>query len=133
MTTQNEPWDGFVPGFPFNCLGLTAEQIRDFIKLDLGPALNQSEFTTDRFRLFIVDDQRLYLPSWTRRIMADPDAAKYVYGAAFHWYMNFLVPASYLDQVHREYPDLVLLSTEACTGSTVVPLPFHKRNKKPTK
>lgn len=36
MTAQNEPTDGRLPFFPFQCLGFTAEMQRDFIVSDLG-------------------------------------------------------------------------------------------------
>lgn len=36
LTAQNEPLDGRLPFFPFQCLGFTATQQRDFIAMDLG-------------------------------------------------------------------------------------------------
>ena len=128
MTTQNEPTEGMKPGFPFNCMAMFPEQIRDFIKLDLGPALEKAGYGAEKFRLFIIDDQRLFLPRWTRIILSDPEAARYVYGASFHWYMNALAPAAEsLSRVHDKYAGLVLLSTEAATGGTVAPTPGYDR------
>lgn len=35
LTIQNEPNDGFIPDFSFQCMGMHADEQRDFIKLDL--------------------------------------------------------------------------------------------------
>ena len=36
LTAQNEPIDGRIPFFPFQSMGFTAEEQRDFIISDLG-------------------------------------------------------------------------------------------------
>lgn len=35
-------------------------------------------------------------------------------GIGVHWYMDTWVPASFLDKVHAAFPDVFILSTEAC-------------------
>ncbi|KFP48487.1 Glucosylceramidase, partial [Cathartes aura] len=42
VTAENEPSAGLINNYPFQCLGFTAEQQRDFIAWDLGPALANS-------------------------------------------------------------------------------------------
>ncbi len=95
MTAQNEPTDGLKNNFPFNALGFTDEnQVRpirskrsyshscgdrncvcqrDFIKFDLGPALQQ-HFPS--LNLMILDDQRTHVLQWSSTILSDPEAAK---------------------------------------------------------
>ena len=47
-------------------MGFTPEQQRDFIKLDLGPALHNSSFGD--IKLMILDDNRLLLPYWAEQV-----------------------------------------------------------------
>lgn len=63
VTVENEPSAGLITGYPFQCLGFTAEQQRDFIARDLGPALTNSSHDV---QLFMLDDQRLLLPRWAQ-------------------------------------------------------------------
>lgn len=64
VTAENEPSAGLISGYPFQCLGFTAEHQRDFIARDLGPTLANS--THRDVRLLILDDQRLLLPRWAQ-------------------------------------------------------------------
>ncbi|XP_007525464.1 lysosomal acid glucosylceramidase isoform X1 [Erinaceus europaeus] len=116
VTVENEPTAGLLTGYPFQCLGFTPEHQRDFISRDLGPALANSSHRD--VRLLMLDDQRLLLPHWAQVVLADPEAAKYVYGIAVHWYLDFLAPAkSTLGETHRLFPNTVLFASEACVGS----------------
>lgn len=45
-------------------MGFTPETQRDWIALDLGPALRSSPFA--KTRLMILDDQRVLLPHWAK-------------------------------------------------------------------
>jgi glucosylceramidase len=40
----------------------------------------------------------------------------YVDGIAIHWYMGMVAPPTMMVQTHKNYPDLFMLSTEACNG-----------------
>lgn len=53
-----------VPNFPYQCMGFTASSQRDFIKMDLGPALADAGYGADKFTLMAMDDQRFLLPYW---------------------------------------------------------------------
>ena len=64
LTTQNEPMDGNIYKFPFQAMGWTAEMQRDFVKMDLGPALHNNSL--QHVALMILDDQRLMLPYWAK-------------------------------------------------------------------
>lgn len=45
----------------------------------------------------------------------EPKAFDYIDGFAIHYYGNF-APASILTAIQNNYPDKILLSTEACEG-----------------
>ena len=47
-------------------MGFTAELQRDFIGLDLGPALHAAGYKD--VQLMILDDQRLMLPAWPKTV-----------------------------------------------------------------
>lgn len=112
LTAQNEPTDGNIVKFPFQAMGWFPEQQRDFIKLDLGPALHSSGHGD--VKLMVLDDQRLLLPYWADTILADPEASQYVSGIAVHWYLDVLAPPVSLDLTHRNHPGVFIFGTEAC-------------------
>ena len=91
--------------------------MRDFIVQTLGPTLKEAGYGKENLKLFIVDDQRLYLKSWVNTIMSHPDAEKYVSHVAFHWYFNSISSANVLDSINQKYPNLSIWATEACSGS----------------
>lgn len=106
LTIQNEPaatqtWD--------SC-EYTAEEERDFIRDHLGPALHQAGL--ERIRVIIWDHNRDELPERAHTIYSDSEAAKYVWGAGFHWYGD---PSfDHVQQVHDAWPDKQLIFTEGC-------------------
>ncbi|KAK7085855.1 hypothetical protein SK128_008436 [Halocaridina rubra] len=114
LTAQNEPVDGYVPGFNFNCMGWTAEQQRKWIAENLGPALEASGFGD--VILMIMDDQRYELPHWAEVVLNDSVAEQYVDGIALHWYGNPLSNPDRLNQTHDLFPTRFILGTEACAG-----------------
>jgi len=109
LTVQNEPeavqkWD--------SCI-FTAEEERDFVRDHLGPALHRAKL--QRVRLLIWDHNRDRIYQRAKVVYDDPKAAKYVWGAAFHWYMaDAFENVRYL---HDVYPDKKLLFTEGCVGT----------------
>ena len=117
ITAQNEPTDGRLPGFRFQCLGWTAELQRDFIAKDLGPALDAAGL--GHVKLMILDDSRLLLPLWAEVVLRHPEAAKFVSGIAVHWYQDRIGPVSALDRTYEQFgQNFFLLSTEACEQDT---------------
>ena len=111
LTAQNEPSDGEMDKFPFQCLGFTPELQRDFIANDLGPALKGAGL--ERIKLMILDDQCVFLPYWVEKVLNDPSAAQYVSGIAVHWYMDLLVPPSALDRTYEQFGQkYFMLNTE---------------------
>lgn len=114
VTPQNEPSDGNIPDFPFNCMGWTPEQQAMFVGLNLGPTLEASGFGS--VKIMIMDDQRLLLPKWAESVLSHPLAKKYVAGVAVHWYTDLFTPATVLTKFHEKFPDHFILATEACEG-----------------
>ena len=106
VTVQNEPeaaqtWD--------SCL-YTAEEERDFVRDFLGPRL-QRENLSD-VKILIWDHNRDVIVERADTVLRDPEAAKYVWGVAFHWYCG--EQFANLDHVHRMHPATNLLFTEGC-------------------
>ena len=114
ITAQNEPLVGFNDKYQWNSLGFSAEMMRDFIKLNLGPTLAKAGYGIDRLKQIIIDDQRPHVSHWAHVILSDPQASKYVSGMAFHWYENTVDNIVELDKAHNEFPDYFLLATEGC-------------------
>ena len=112
LTAGNEP----TQSTKWQNLRFTAAQQRDFIKLDLGPALRKA---APQCALMILDDQRSKLPKWAETVLSDPDAAQFVAGIGVHWYAaaeDFLNHFPNLAQTHEKYPQVFILGTEACEG-----------------
>jgi len=106
VTVQNEPeavqtWD--------SCL-FTPEAERDFVRDHLGPSLEREGLK--EINILIHDQWRDRLFDRSRIILEDPEAARYIWGAGFHWYEgdNF----QNLDYYHEIYPDKGLIFTEGC-------------------
>lgn len=115
MTTGNEPSAGQMTNYSFQALGFTPEEQRDWVVLDLGPALHASPFS--KTHLIILDDNRLLLPHWAKVVLSDVRAARYVHGVGVHWYLDTVVPAEFsLGTTHHLYPEYYLFGTEACAG-----------------
>jgi len=109
LTVQNEPmatqtWE--------SCI-FTAEEERDFVRDHLGPALEQAGLS--RVKLMIWDHNRGILYQRAKTVYDDPEAARFVWGAGFHWYVG-----DHFDNVrmvHDAWPDKHLLFTEGTPAS----------------
>jgi glucosylceramidase len=106
VSVQNEPeatqvWD--------SCR-YSAEEERDFVRDHLGPALRREGL--GHVRVIIWDHNRDLMFERAKVVYDDPEAAQYVWGTGFHWYV-----ADRFDNVqlvHEAYPDKQLLFTEGC-------------------
>ena len=106
VSVQNEPeatqrWD--------SCL-YSADEERDFVRDHLGPALARAGL--DHVKIVVWDHNRDHLVERASAVYSDPEAAKYVWGAGFHWYGE-----EHFEQVqltHDAWPDKHLLFTEGC-------------------
>jgi len=110
LTPVNEPLGN---SGQWESMHFSAEAQRDFIKRYLGPKLQASGHGD--IALFMLDHSRTHLEQWADIIYADPDCAKYVDGAAVHWYEStFKVYEDALDRVHNRYPEHSIIHTEGC-------------------
>lgn len=106
ITPQNEPLH---PGNNPS-LHMTAEQQRDFIKSNLGPAFSAAGITTK----IIVFDHNLNHIDYPTTIYNDAEAAKFVDGAAFHLYEG---EVGAMGTLHNNFPNKNLYFTEQWTDS----------------
>lgn len=106
LTVQNEPeakqvWE--------SCL-YSPEQERDFVRDHLGPELEKAGLTN--VKLLAHDHNRDILEKHAAAVFGDPNSAKYLWGAALHWYVSNDFAAS--SRVHAQFPDKPVLFTEGC-------------------
>ena len=106
VSVQNEPmavqaWD--------SCI-YSAEEERDFVRDFLGPTLVQAGL--GYVRIVIWDHNRDEMVERASVVLSDPDAAKYVWGTGFHWYVEDHF--EHVQLVHDAWPDKKLLFTEGC-------------------
>lgn len=111
LTPQNEPmakqtWE--------SCIYTAAEE-RDFVRDHLGPALHKAGMGDKKIVMW--DHNRDLIYQRVKTMMDDKEAAKYVWGAGFHWYEPWTggdMQFENLRQVKRSFPDLQLMFTEGC-------------------
>ncbi len=111
LSVQNEPmatqsWE--------SCL-YTADDERVFIKKYLGPTLAKAGLGSKK--LMAWDHNRDLMYQQASTILEDPDAAKYVWGIAYHWYETWTGAGQNFEnerRVHEAFPDKNLMFTEGC-------------------
>ncbi|XP_056142438.1 lysosomal acid glucosylceramidase isoform X2 [Lampris incognitus] len=64
LTTGNEPSAGRMTNYSFQAMGFTPEEQRDWVAMDLGPAVHTSAHA--HTHILILDDNRLLLPHWAK-------------------------------------------------------------------
>lgn len=106
VSVQNEPmatqrWD--------SCI-YTAEEERDFVRDQLGPALANAGL--GHIKIVIWDHNRDLMVERASVVYSDPKAAQYVWGCGFHWYGEDHF--DHVQLVHDAWPDKALLFTEGC-------------------
>lgn len=105
LTVQNEAmatqvWE--------SCI-FTANEEKNFVRDYLGPTLHRNKLAD--IKLMIWDHNRGIMYQRAEAAYEDPEASKYIWGTAFHWYVG-----NHFDNVrivHDAYPDKKLLYTEA--------------------
>ncbi len=108
VTVQNEPMSSQT----WESCTYTASQERDFVENDLGPTLAKAGLGNKK--IIIWDHNRNLMYQWAEEILEDPNAARYVWGVAFHWYVgnNF----ENVQLVHEAFPKVHLMFTEGCNA-----------------
>ncbi|RCX20559.1 glucosylceramidase [Fontibacillus phaseoli] len=106
ITVQNEPaavqtWD--------SCI-YSGEEERDFVRDHLGPTMHREGL--EDVNILIWDHNRDLIVERASAVLSDPEAAKYVWGTGFHWYVSEAFEE--VGKVHDLFPDKHLLFTEGC-------------------
>ncbi|MSU36851.1 MAG: glucosylceramidase [Pedosphaera sp.] len=106
VSVQNEPeatqrWD--------SCL-YSAEEERDFVRDFLGPQLAAAGL--GQVRIVVWDHNRDHMVERASVVYSNPEAAKYVWCAGFHWYCGDHF--DHVQLVHDAWSDKQLLFTEGC-------------------
>ena len=119
LTPVNEPLgnDG-----SWESMHFSADSQRDFIKHHLGPRLSAGGHGD--VALLMLDHARGDLERWADVVYADPDCARYVSGAAVHWYEStFRVYEDVFERVHQKYPQHSIIHSEGCIDNLGNPAP----------
>ncbi|HST53774.1 MAG TPA: glycoside hydrolase family 30 beta sandwich domain-containing protein [Pyrinomonadaceae bacterium] len=114
VTVQNEPmatqrWE--------SCI-YTAEDERDFLKNHLGPTLRREGLGEKKILAWDHNRDLVYQRAST--ILADPEAARYVWGIGYHWYEPWSGGEQMFDNVklvREAFPDKHLVFTEGCNDA----------------
>lgn len=121
ITPQNEPLHAHDARWDSN--GFTAEQGRDFLRDHLGPQLvKDGHLKLDDLdaglRVLIYDHNKSVMNEYVSPTYQDPEAAKYAWGTAFHWYANSELDennwhAAALDKLRTSWPSKGMIHTES--------------------
>jgi glucosylceramidase len=110
LTVQNEAmatqvWE--------SCI-FTATEEKDFVRDYLGPTLHQNGLGD--VKVAIWDHNRGIMYQRAEIAYEDPEASKYIWGMAFHWYVGDHFENARM--VHDAFPDKHLIFTEGSTRGT---------------
>ena len=109
ITIQNEP----MATQTWESCTYQAEDEKNFLKNFLGPTMVREGLAD--VHIMVWDHNRDLIIQRAQTIFDDPDAAKYAWGIAYHWYEDWSGGTQMYDNVvlvHRLYPDKHLLFTE---------------------
>ena len=106
ITPQNEPLNEGNSASTY----MSSDQQREFVKRYLGPAFRDNGITTKIWAY----DHNFDVPDYVTSIFADPEAAQFFDGSAWHAYGGSYTA---LAQVHRAAPDKHIYFTEQSIGT----------------
>ena len=114
ITIQNEPmatqrWE--------SCI-YSAEEERNFLKNFLGPTMKRERLGEKK--IIVWDHNRDLVFQRATTILADPQAARFVWGIGYHWYEPWSGGDPMFDNVrlvHETFPEKPLIFTEGCADS----------------
>lgn len=121
ITPQNEPLHAHNAQWDSN--GFTPEQGRDFLRDHLGPQLvkdghlNLNDLESG-LRVLIYDHNKSTMNDYVAKTYEDPEASKYAWGTAFHWYTNSELKANNyyakeLTELQNNWPNKGMIHTES--------------------
>ncbi|MGB3467689.1 MAG: glycoside hydrolase family 30 protein [Cyclobacteriaceae bacterium] len=121
ITPQNEPLHAHDARWDSN--GFSPEQGRDFVRDHLGPRLEKDgllnpDDLNEGIRILIYDHNKSTMNDYVAPTYEDPEASKYVWGTAFHWYANSQLEesnwyAAELDTLRTKWPDKGMIHSES--------------------
>lgn len=121
ITPQNEPLHAHDARWDSN--GFSPEQGRDFLRDHLGPQLvKDGHLNIDNLdkgiKVLIYDHNKSDMNAYVAATYTDPEAAKYAWGTAFHWYASSQLEAQQwhataLDTHYDDWPNKGLIHTES--------------------
>ncbi|MGB5420265.1 glycoside hydrolase family 30 protein, partial [Algibacter sp.] len=121
LTPQNEPLHYHDARWDSN--GFTAEQGRDFLRDHLGPQLVEDghlklDDLDAGLRVLIYDHNKSTMNDYVAATYEDPEASKYAWGTAFHWYANSELDennwyAKELDKLQKTWPNKGIIHSES--------------------
>ena len=121
ITPQNEPLHAHDARWDSN--GLTPEQGRDFLRNHLGPQLvNDGHLNVENLdaglRVLIYDHNKSTMNDYVAPTYNDPQASKYAWGTAFHWYASSELKennwyAEELNNLYNTWPNKGMIHTES--------------------
>lgn len=109
LSVQNEPHVANQFLVTYECCGYNGTNEAAFLGNYLGPRLAADH---PGLRIIIHDDQKLELVEFVSAVMADPQAAQYVWGVGVHWYTPFMAGYDAIEQVSQTYANLTVFMTE---------------------
>ena len=121
LTPQNEPLHAHNAQWDSN--GFTPEQGRDFLRDHLGPQLvKDGHLNLDDLdaglHVLIYDHNKSTMNDYVNATYKDPEAAKYAWGTAFHWYTNSELKennwyAKELTELQKNWPNKGMIHSES--------------------
>ncbi|CAL1684507.1 unnamed protein product [Lasius platythorax] len=116
VSPQNEPASYIYVEPSKNASGMiwTPEEERDWIIEHLSPTLKKKGF--EHIKIFVMDENRLVLPDWPKKIFQDKRARDIASGIAVHFYFDNVIVPYNLGEIKRLFPEKSIIYTEACVG-----------------
>jgi glucosylceramidase len=121
LTPQNEPLHAHNAQWDSN--GFTPEQGRDFLRDHLGPQLvKDGHLNLDDLdaglHVLIYDHNKSTMNNYVNATYKDPEASKYAWGTAFHWYTNSELKennwyAKELTELQKTWPNKGMIHSES--------------------
>ncbi len=114
VTIENEPLGN---GANWESMIFTPTSMADFLKNHLGPRFEEDGLDVN---ILVYDQNRDHVEEWVDVILGDPEAARYAWGTAVHWYSSTVewYPEA-LTAVHERFPEKPIVHTEGTIDAEV--------------